>query len=243
MLIDKNRKISNSLKKKFLYENDINSIHILINLYETEEDIINIFPKYLSLGQLRKTIRRNLRGRKGNDLASKNISELIHNDFNRLELLLYLEGYKKGYSTKSYANSIEEIILESSEIEEIYSKQKIRENIKNNPKINLLREEILNKLKNDLYKNYSYRKLIYSFNKKIIKKKLFQINKYIDKQLKLEEDINGKTIIKFESPMFTKKELANLYKNLVILIYDDGIDVLLDAYWTGLIEKVLRRYK
>lgn len=243
MLIDKNRKISNSLKKKFLYENDINSIHILINLYETEDDIINIFPKYLSLGQLRKTIRQNLRGRKGNDLASKNISELIHNDFNRLELLLYLEGYKKGYSTKSYANSIEEIILESSEIEEIYSKQKIRESIKNNPKINLLKQEILNKLKNDLYKNYSYRKLIYSFNKKIIKKKLFQINKYIDKQLKLEEDINGKTIIKFESPMFSRKELANLYKNLVILIYDDGIEVLLDAYWTGLIEKVLRRYK
>ncbi len=243
MVVENAREISNSLKKKFLYENDINSIHILINLYEANENLRNIFPKYMSLCKLRKIIGQQIRGRQGIDLASKNIADLIHDDFTRFELLLYLEGFKKGNITCKYVDEIEKIILSTSEIGQIYSKSFIKEKIKNNHEINALKEEAYNKIKNELINNESYKIFIGNFNKKIIKPKLFSINRKLDKQLKIDEDGQGKPVIKFESKMFSKKELSKLYKKLVLLVYDDGLNVLLEGYWSGLVERVLRRYK
>lgn len=243
MLAEKNRKISNSLKKKFLYNNDINSIHILLNLYESEDNIGNIFPRYISLGSLRKIVKKQLRGREGSDLAAKNISESIHNDFNRFELLFYLEAYKSGYKATHYANSFEKIILKTCEVEQIYSKSLIREKLKSNMDANKLKEEITSNIKSELTKSETYKKFVYTYNRKIIKPKIYNINRYLDKQLKMEQDSKGKTFIKYDGSLFNKKELNKLYNNLVLLSYEDGIKTLIEGYWSGLIENVLRRYK
>ncbi len=42
------------LKYNFLYNNDINSIHILLNLYDLEDNMINICPKYITTREIRK---------------------------------------------------------------------------------------------------------------------------------------------------------------------------------------------
>lgn len=53
--------IYEGLKYEFLFNNDINCIHILLNLYDLEKNINNIFPKYISIKQLRRNIRRILK--------------------------------------------------------------------------------------------------------------------------------------------------------------------------------------
>lgn len=99
--------IYEGLKYKFLFNNDINCMHILLNLYELENNINNIFPKYISIRRLRKNIRKALRDRRGNDLIAYNLGELIHEDINKLELLIYIEGYKAGYLNKKHVNVLE----------------------------------------------------------------------------------------------------------------------------------------
>ena len=48
------------LKHNFLFKNDLNSIHILLNLYDIEDNIRNIFPKYVSIKYLRNHISYNI---------------------------------------------------------------------------------------------------------------------------------------------------------------------------------------
>lgn len=243
MLAETSRNLSNSLKKKFLYNNDINSIHLLINLYKSEENLENVYPNYMSMASLRKIIKRFLRGRPGNDLAAKNIASILHNDINRFELLIYLEAYKGGYHSFKYANKLEKLLLKEEDIKTIYSKQEIRKIIDENEEISLLKEEIIENLKKESQQSIIFQKLTRTYNKRIIKPKLYKINKYLDKQLKMVENDKGKTILKYETKPFTRKELSKLYRKLSRVVSEDGMRILADAYWSGLIEKVLRRYK
>lgn len=243
MLAKNNRNLSNSLKRKFLYNNDINSIHLLINIYESEENLGNIFPQYLSMGTLKKIVKRSLRGRPGKDLAAKNISELIHNDINRFELLVYLEAYKSGYHSTKYVNKIEKIVLSTCGVKSIYTKNYIRDTLKSNPEIVLIKKELINHMKEEVKSNVSFNRLVNTFNKKILKPKIFNINKYLDKQVKMVEDEKGKTVLKYESKPFTRIELSKMYRRIVQIILDDGVRIMADAYWSGIIEKVIRRYK
>ncbi|MGO1470247.1 MAG: hypothetical protein ACTHW2_09525, partial [Tissierella sp.] len=109
------------LKYNFLFNNDINCIHILLNLYDLENNINNIFPKYISIKRLRKNIRKALKNRRGNHLIAYNLGELIHEDINKLELLIYLDGYKSGYLDKHYANILENITLKYFSITDLYN--------------------------------------------------------------------------------------------------------------------------
>ena len=64
LLDGKAHNIYDKLKYNFLFNNDINCIHILLNLYDLENNINNIFPKYMSINKLRKNISKLLRDRR-----------------------------------------------------------------------------------------------------------------------------------------------------------------------------------
>lgn len=243
VLAEQNRNLSNSLKKKFLYNNDINSINLLINIYETEENIGNIFPQYLSMGDLKTIVKGSLRGRPGKDLAAKNISELIHNDINRFELLVYLEAYKSGYHSIKYVNKIEKIVLSTCGIKSIYTKKYIRDKLYNNSDINSIKKELVEYFKEDTKTNESFRRLIMTYSKRILRPKIYNINQYLDKQIKMVESEEGRTVLKYESKPFTRMELSRLYIKMLNLIIEDSVKIMADAYWSGIIEKVLRRYR
>lgn len=243
VLAENNKNLSNSLKKKFLYNNDINSIHLLINIYEADENIGDIFPQYLSMGALKKIVKGTLRGRPGKDLASKNISELIHNDINRLELLVYLEAYKSGYHSTKYVNKIEKLVLSTCGIKSLYTKKYIKDKLNNNPNIGLIRKELMEYIKEDIKTNVSYKRIVSTYNKRILKPKIYSINQYLDKQIKMVEIGEGKTVLRYEAKPFTRIELSRLYRKIVKIILDDSVRIMADAYWSGIIEKVLRRYK
>lgn len=243
MLANSNREVSNSLKRKFLYDKDLNSIHLLIDILKTEDSIGSISPNYTSLRDFKKYIKRSLRAREGKDLAAKNIGELIHDDISRLELLLYLEGYKAGYRSAKYVNLIEKSFLKSLGLGSIYSKDQIYKALNKNQDLINLKINIQNNFKREMKMSHGLDKLIRSYSRRVIKPKIFSINKNLDRQVKMYESSEGKAILKYENRLFKKSEITSLYRNIIKFISEDSIRILADAYWNGLIEKVLRRYR
>ena len=107
-----------NLQHNFLYKKDINSIHMLLNLYDLEDNIRNIYPKYISIKHLRNRIRC-LRNKRVKLIARA--SDLIHEDINRLELSVYLDGYKEGYYDKRPINILENLPIRYYLINDLYN--------------------------------------------------------------------------------------------------------------------------
>ncbi len=184
-----NSSISNicqELKYKFLFNNDINSIHMLLNIYDLEENITNIFPKYVCLDYIRKGTSRYLRKRRGNHLIALNLSQILRDDINRLELFLYLDGYKDGYTNNKWVNILEKMSIKYFNTDELYNmnylfhfEASITEIVEFRSSIN----KILHNL-NDM-DNPKYISII-DYLDNIVKPKVFSLNKYLDKQMMID---------------------------------------------------------
>lgn len=234
--------IYEGLKYKFLFNNDINCIHILLNLYELEDNINNIVPKYISIKRLRKNIRKALKDRRGNHLIAYNLGELIHEDINRLELLIYLEGYKAGYLNKKHINDLESITLRYFSISDLYSKRYLFN-------FDSSIEEV-SKFKRDIYKSFlqekqtmnNLEKTIKNYTENILKPKVLSLNKHLDKQLSIEYQ-SKPPYFRDEESLLTLEELKSIYKEVLKIITKNVNNLYNDAYWNGLNDRLIMRYK
>lgn len=234
--------IYEGLKYKFLFNNDINCIHILLNLYELEDNINNIVPSYISIKRLRKNIRKALKDRRGNHLIAYNLGELIHEDINRLELLIYLEGYKAGYLNKKHINDLENITLRYFSISELYNKRYLFN-------FDSSIEEV-NNFKTDIYKSFLEEKqtlnnleeTIRNYTESILKAKVLSLNKYLDKQLAIEYQ-SKPAYFRDEESLLTLEELKAIYKEVLKIITRNINKLYNDAYWNGLNDRLIMRYK
>lgn len=234
--------IYDGLIYNFLYKNDINCIHILLNLYDLEENITNICPKYLSMYHLKKRISKLLKKRKGNHFISLNLGQLIHEDINRLELFIYLEGYKHGYLNNHWVNILEKIALNNVSFDQLY-KNKYLYHFET--KIDQILE-IKSLIAGEIQKKESKSKFLYNiidnYCNNLLKGKILSLNKFLDKQLKIE--YNSKIYnIKDEDGFLTLDELNKIYKEVVKIILKDGYKLYKEAYWYGLNDRVLKRYR
>lgn len=235
--------IYDKLKYNFLFHNDINCIHILLNLYDLENNIHNIFPNYISMNNLRRNISKLLNDRRGNHLIAYNLGELIHEDINRLELYLYLEGYKFGFLNNKIANQLEDITIKYYSISDLY-------NMKFLFHFNSKEEEICG-FKNKLFENMDkdekmYKRLnktIVKYISSIIQPKVYSLNKYLDKQLSINIGSGDGPNIKEEENHLTLEELKNIYEEVVRIILKDGQKTYQKASWNGLNDRVLKRYR
>lgn len=232
----------NNLRHNFLYNKDINCIHMLLNLYDLEDNIRNIYPKYISIKHLRSRIKRCLRGRRGRDLIAKNLSDLIHEDINRLELTLYLDGYKEGYYDNKKINILENLTLRYYSIDELY-------NLKYLFHFETSKEDIIgykHKLFNQIDKDEEFYDYLNDnmddYISSIIKKKVFSLNKYLDKQLTLDYN-SGNVNIREDGTLLTKNDLYGIFTEVKKVIIKNGFKLYKDAYWNGLNDGVLKRYK
>ncbi|SHI03105.1 hypothetical protein [Sporanaerobacter acetigenes] len=233
-------KMYEGLKYNFLFNNDINSIHILLNLYDLEENINNICPKYTCIKDVKRGIKYLLRYREDKDLVTNKIVYLIHEDVDRLELCFYLEGYKYGYYNNKWVNILEEKTLNYYTIEEIYNKKYLFQYNINVEDIKIIKNKF------DLEIDYLEDKCKYIegltdyFSDQIIKNKIYKLNDYIDRQLKM--DFNSYSSIKEEGSRFSQDELNKLYNLIVKYLYKNVIQIYKNASWYGLNDKVLNRY-
>lgn len=234
--------ISKSLQNKFLYDSDLNSIHILLNLYEIEENIGKIYPRYTSMSELKKSIFRFMHSRVGAELSSKNLSELVHEDLNRLELYIYLEGYKMGYRALKPANTLEKLTLNHIDISKLYRMNYLFQYSCEYEDVKKYKNQLYMYIQRDIRNTELFKTTIYKYCNAVLKLKVFCLNGYLDNQLTLDYDENGPTFI-YESEPFTKRELSVLYKKLTRMIYTESMKLYKNAFWDGLNDRVLNRYR
>lgn len=234
--------IYDGLKHNFLYNKDANCIHMLLNLYDLEENIRNIYPKYISIKYLRSHIAKFFKDRAGNQMIAKNLGELIHEDINRLELFLYMEGYKYGFYNKPMANSLESLTIKYYSIEELYSLKYLFHFENTNEEILEFKESIYAKLEHDDCQNSYLYDGIKNYISVIIKTKIFSLNKYLDKQLTIDYSSNLGNI-KEDSTLLTKEDLNGIYNEVFKIVIKNGMKLYKDACWNGLNDKVLKRYR
>lgn len=234
--------IYDGLTHNFLYNKDVDCIHILLNLYELEENIRNIYPKYISLRYLRNHISRFLKHKNGNQMIAKNLGELIHEDINRLELFLYMEGYKHGYYNKNWVNLLESITIKHNTIEELYSLKYLFQFETINEEVLEFKEKVFSEIdKDEPQFNYLYEN-IKNYCLTVIKTKIFSLNKYLDKQLTLDYSANMVNI-KEDSSLLTRDDLNMIYSEVFKIVIKNSMKLYKDSYWNGLNDKVLKRYR
>lgn len=234
--------IKSFLIKKFLYENDIECINILLNIYNVEDSIENICPSYISLKHLKKDIIRFFKNKEGKELIAYNLSNLIHDDVNRFELFMYLEGYRLGLNATKSANKLECLTFKYLELEDIYKRKKLFNYELNNQEILSLKERYIKGLRKDEKVKRHIHDIVYGFELHILKSKIFDLNSHLDKQLVFDFE-SGDYVFKEMNSFLSKKELYGLNKKIIRFLYIDGMRVFENAYWDGINDRVMKRYK
>ena len=233
--------IYEGLEYNFLYNNDINSMHILLNLYDLEDNMINICPKYMSTREIRKKIKRFLIYRKSRQLITNSIILLIHEDIDRLELVLYLDGYKHGYFNNKWVNIIEDAMLKHYTIDEIYEKKFLFHHSIEFGEIEILKKAFKTEIETREKETKTLEKNVHTYCENLIKNKIYNLDFYVDKQLAIEYNTK-ETSIKEEDPYLSIGELNKIYDIIKKTIVKNIIVSYVNAAWFGVNDRILNRY-
>lgn len=229
------------LRDKFLFSNDINSIHILLALYDLEENISNIYPKYMSKNDIKRKIKLVLNNRENSDIISSALSDVIHEDVNRLELCFYLEGYKYGYNNKKWANILEKKALDLFGLEEIYERLHLFHFDTSDKQVNELKKRCKREIEYIERRDKYIESLVYTFANKIIKKKIVELDRYINKQLRINFDCDDIEISE-EKYYLQEEEIDRVYISIVNALVKKMKIIYKEAFWYAVNDKVLGMY-
>ena len=170
-----------------------------------------------------------------------NLGNLIHEDINRLELFLYLEGYKQGFYNKKIVNMLESLTIKFYSINELYSLKYLFHFDMKNKEVLDFKNRIFNELESNESHIQFLNENIKEYSANIIKNKVFSLNKYLDKQLTIDESSEMGNI-KEDYTLLTKDDLKGIYDEVLKVIIKNGMNLYKDAYWNGLNDSVLKRY-
>lgn len=226
------------LKRNFLYRGDIGSLKSLMSFYDINMGVQNIFPKYVSMGILRNKIAKAIAYRSDAHCISRSLSLQIHEDINRLELYIYLDGYIQGFNNANLANALEKEALKFYKSSDLANKKYLFQFKNVNRDVRNFKKRLRSELIKDEKKRGKVLATVYEFSNKVIKDKTYSLNKYVDRQLELDRDgINPASI------MIPKEDLKIIYKETFKFILNTCTNLYTDAYWNGLNERVLKRYR
>mgnify|MGYP007115088992 CR=1 FL=1 len=237
----KTRDMYRGLRYKFLFSNDINSIYILLALYDLEENISNIYPKYMSKNDIKKKIKSVLNNRENSNIIASTLSDVIHEDINRLELCFYLEGYKYGYNNKKWANILEKKALDIFGLKGIYEKGYLFHFDTSDKHVKELKKRCKREIEYIERREKYIESLVYTFANKIIKKKIVELDKYINKQLKINFYCNDIEISE-ERYYLQEEEIDRVYISIVNSLIKKMKIIYKEAFWYAVNDKVLGMY-
>lgn len=238
---NKVRDIYQGLTDKFLYNDDLNSIYMLLALYDIEENISNICPVYTYSKDIRHKIKNILKDREDAEVISQNLSIIVNEDMNKLELCFYLEGYKHGFNNFKHINCLEDKTLSLLNIKDIYEAQYLFHFDTQNASIRKFRQDCFKYLDNINEKNKHIEELITTFTKKVIKKKISNLGNYVERQLKINFDIYNFSIGEVDYDL-SEEEVDKLY-NLVLKTLTVHLKkIYKEAFWYAINDRVLMRY-
>ena len=165
--------------------------------------------------------------------------KILNDDLSRLEFAIYLEAYSLGYEDLQSVNMAENYILTKIPGEDIKGKKKLLHTYKDKEtrQVKKCIVENLNEYK-DFEENTEV--LVRKFFDKIIKDKIYYLNKYLDKQLIFRFDGVNTYIV--EERFITLKELELLFDELLKTYMRSIKFISKEAIWYGVNDRVLSRY-
>ena len=238
---NKVRDIYQGLTDQFLYDDDLNSIYMLLALYDIEENISNICPIYTYSKDIRYKIKNILKHREDAEVISQNLSIIVNEDMNKLELCFYLEGYKHGFNSFKYINYLEDKTLCILNVSDLYEAQYLFHFDTTNSSINEFKEDCFKHLDKQNEKNKHMEELITTFTGKVIKKKISNLGNYVERQLRINFDIYNFSIGEVDYKL-TEEEVDKLYNLILKTLTNHLKKIYKDAFWYAINDKVLMRY-
>ena len=238
-MVETNKNFEQSLEYQFLYNDDPNSIFLLLSWLDNKNLADNLVPKYTVTKALLTGLRRSIRNRDDKKSIVDGINRLVGDDLNRLELAFVIKAYRSAFYNSFLVDRLEAIALsyyspqELSKVKTLFHDSKLK-----------FVEDFKNLMLDQLYKNKDMatsEKYANDFLDKFIKKKIFRVNYYMNKQIVMDYDNTG--ILRLEGKTLTIKELKHIYDKSKFYINRSLRKAYIQQYWYSLNDCVLRRYQ
>lgn len=233
--------VKDFLLDKFLLDGDVDSMNILLNSYNIEDSINTITPSYISLKHLKKDLVSFLKHKEGKELLAYNISNVIHDDINKFELAIYLEGYRAGFNSKAHVDIVESLAFSIYDLNTIYTCKKLFKSSVLLPEVQKVKNKVFADVDKLGYPKKKIKDIVKKLDFKLLRKKIYMMNSFLDKQL-MFSDNPEEGFIELGNAL-TRNELLGLNKKIIKFMLRDGLRVYKNAFWDGVNDRVLKRYK
>lgn len=233
--------VKDFLLDKFLLDGDVDSMNILLNSYNIEDSINTITPSYISLKHLKKDLVSFLKHKEGKELLAYNISNVIHDDINKFELAIYLEGYRAGFNSKAHVDIVESLAFSIYDLNTIYTCKKLFKSSVLPPEVQKVKNKVFADVDKIGYPKKKIKDIVKKLDFKLLRKKIYMMNSFLDKQL-MFSDNPEEGFIELGNAL-TRNELLGLNKKIIKFMLRDGLRVYKNAFWDGVNDRVLKRYK
>ncbi len=233
--------VKDFLLDKFLLDGDVDSMNILLNSYNIEDSINTITPSYISLKHLKKDLVSFLKHKEGKELLAYNISNVIHDDINKFELAIYLEGYRAGFNSKAHVDIVESLAFSIYDLNTIYTCKKLFKSSVLLPEVQKFKNKVFADVDKLGYPKKKIKDIVKKLDFKLLRKKIYMMNSFLDKQL-MFSDNPEEGFIELGNAL-TRNELLGLNKKIIKFMLRDGLRVYKNAFWDGVNDRVLKRYK
>ncbi len=236
---EKKLNFENSLEYQFLYNDDADSIFLLLSWLENRYIGESLVPKYTVTKALLTGLRRSIRGRKDKKSIVEAVNKLVGDDINRLELAFTIKAYRNAITYNKLIDRLEVLALKKYEPMQLKDK-KILFHYSEDREILKFKENVKEKLiKSKVLSENEYH--TYYFMDKYVKKKFFRVNFYMDKQIVV--DYPNSEIMTLEGKNLTIKELQYFYSKAKFYVNRALQEAYYNQFWNSLNDQVLGRYQ
>ena len=241
MYLEKQRNniLKDELKARFLYQDDVDSLYLLLSVIESNFKCNTLKPKYSCTKKVVRTIYNFFKYREDVEEITAAFMKILNEDLARLEYAVYLEAYGLGYDELKVVNIFESYVLSKISVDSLKNRKKLFHNYKDKEIKKIKKELLLKNTRYDYFEDY-VKELVYKYSDKVIKEKIFSLNKYLDKQLLFKFD--GINTYVVEERFVTKKEIEILYDRIVKTYLRSILFLMDEAIWYGMNDRVLSRY-
>ena len=233
--------VKDFLLDKFLLDGDVDSMNILLNSYNIEDSINTITPSYISLKHLKKDLVSFLKHKEGKELLAYNISSVINDDINKFELAMYLEGYRAGFNSKVHVDMVESLAFSIYDLNKIYTCKKLFKSSVLPEEVQKIKDRVFLDVEKLPYPKKKIKDIVKKLDFKLLRKKIYMMNSFLDKQLMFSENPE-EGFIELGNAL-TRNELLGLNKKIIKFMLRDGLRVYKNSFWDGVNDRVLKRYK
>lgn len=231
--------IEKELEYSFLYNNDSDSMHLLLSILDHRHKYNNLRPRYVLMKKLSTSLKRAIYLRKDRESVIRALKKLVNDDINRFELAVVVEVYAKGLVDHDWINRVERLALEEFSVEELCQMSTLYQKSKAGKAMGM-KSQIFHDLKiaTDGFKEL--KKLTTIYCREVLKKKIYRLNDYMDKQIVL--DFDNLQNLKLEENNLTIRDLNHIYNKVNKYLYNNITKVYKESYWNGINDAVLERY-